>query len=133
MGASPHSGIRLFAEDIARPSQHEMAALCFSGMNASEIATESAPTPAGGSKLAIRGVGYDPASITWTAIVPVAAFNGAVQIAAEFQVTRADGAVIAGEADDYLFIDAAGEMLPIPKRIALLLVRAASPHEVKTS
>lgn len=111
-------------------------------MSASEIATDRAPdrapTPAGGKppadggKLAIRGVDYDQASITWTAVVPVTTFTGAVQIAAEFQVTRADGTVIAGEADDYLFIDAAGEMLPIPKRIALLLVRAASPHEVKT-
>lgn len=108
-----------------------MAALCFSGMSESKIETAT--------ELTIKGTGYDPASITWTPVLPVTTFTGAVQIAAEFQVTRADGTVIAGDADDYLFIDAAGEMFPIPKRLALLLVRpllegvrATSPHEVKT-
>lgn len=107
-----------------------MAALCFSSMSETktEIATESAP-PAGG-RLAIRGVEYDPASITWTAVAPVTTFTGAVQIAAAFTVTRADGTVLAGEADDYLVMDAAGELLPIPCNIGLLLFKAG-PVEKK--
>lgn len=80
---------------------------------------------------------YDPASITWTLVAPAATFTGAVQVAAVFEVMRADGTVLAGEADDYLLMDAAGDLLPVPKRIALLLVRASNlpgnPHEVKTS
>lgn len=122
-----------------------MAALCFSGMSATSQESElqrNALLPSDGGKppsecgrLTIKGVDYDPASITWSPVAPATTITGAVQIAAAFTVTRADGTVIAGEADDYVLMDAAGELIPIPKRIALLLVRASvvtnSSHEVK--
>lgn len=47
--------------------------------------------------------------------------TGGVQIAAPFTVQRADGTVLEGQADDYLMTTDAGELVPVPRAIGLLL------------
>lgn len=79
--------------------------------------------------LTVRGEVWNPACIDWTPVELTRVPVGAVQVAAEFTVTRV-GSVLHGKADDYLFVDAAGEMIPIPREIALLLFAPVIPHQV---
>jgi hypothetical protein len=73
--------------------------------------------------LTVRGEAWNPACIDWTPVQPARHYTGGVQIAAPFTVQRADGTVLEGQADDYLFLDEHGELLPVPRSIGLLLFK----------
>ena len=73
--------------------------------------------------LHIRGELWNPSCINWTLAQPAREIAGAVQIAAEFTVQRADGTVLHGQADDYLVTCADGTLVPVPQNICLILIR----------